>query len=81
MNSITTVAYSGDYVSVDPGAHLVATWSDGRPLAAVNEAGSVANVTIFPGGVTPMYNTTTGDGARLLLNALDFVAGDPFGIK
>ena len=82
VKSITSVEYSGDYLGVDPGAHLVATWSDGRPLAAVNAAGNVANVTIFPGGVTQFFGTpTTGDGARLLLNALDFVAGDPTGIK
>jgi hypothetical protein len=83
VKSIASKFYHADYLNVDEGAHLVASWNNGRPLVAVNEAGSVANVTLFPGGVSPLFGRgiTTGDASHLLMNALDFVAGDPTGIK
>jgi hypothetical protein len=51
-------------VTVDPGAGLVASWADGVPLAAVNDACNVVGINAYPG------NNWTGDLMRVFANAV-----------
>jgi hypothetical protein len=74
VTSLSVDFYRGDFLpGLDAGATLVASWDDGRPLVAVNGAGNVVNVTIFPGVLNPVYSTPiTGDVALLFANALAY---------
>jgi hypothetical protein len=84
VNGGTIVDFRGDYAagSLDAGAQLIANWSDGRPLAAINAAGNVATVTFDPLAVSPTFGNSvgavfsTGDLGLLMANALDTVAGN-----
>jgi hypothetical protein len=76
MAGVTSLGISehyGDYLpGLDTGATLVASWSNGRPLAGLNAAGTVANITIFPEVV--YYGHATGDYRELFRNALSYTA-------
>ena len=75
VNQISSPMYHSDYLpGLDDGAHLIANWSNDRPLVAVNAAGNVANLTIFPAS-EPFGAGISGDFVRLFENTLDFVAG------
>jgi hypothetical protein len=76
VQELSAQEYRGDYApGLDAGAHLIANWSDGRPLVAVNAMENVAAVTLFPAYDIHPEEGVTGDFARLFANALDFVAG------
>ena len=63
--------YRGDYdTGLDTGAILVASWSDGKPLEAINAAQNVINITLFPNVVT--YGHASGNYKQLFANALAF---------
>lgn len=74
MLGVTNLAanvYRGDYdPGLDDGATLVASWSDGKPLEAINGAGNVVNITLFPNVVT--YDHASGNYGQLFANALAF---------
>ena len=78
MNGVTSLSsdrFNGDYLpGLDAGATLVASWDDGRPLAAYNAAGNVVAITLYPNVVT--FGNATGDYRRLFANGLAFAAGD-----
>ena len=75
VTSLSSTNFNGDYTGVDAGATLVASWSNGRPLAAINAAGNVAAITLFPNVVT--YGGASGDYQLLFRNALAETANVP----
>lgn len=73
MNGVTSLSgYYRDNVSLNPGATLVASWSDGNELMAYNHGGQVVGITLYPGEYTT-YGLG-GDYARLFANALLYTA-------
>jgi len=75
VSSLDSTDYNGDYLSgLDSGATLAASWSNGRPLAAVNATGNVATITLFPN--VAEYGHASGDYRPLFRNALLYTAGD-----
>jgi hypothetical protein len=74
MSGVTSLSgYYRDIVGLDPGATLVASWSDGEELVAYNHGGQVVGITLYPGENTS-YGLG-GDYARLFANSLIFSAG------
>lgn len=71
VTSLTASRFRGDYnPGLDTGATLVASWSDGTPLEAINAAQNVIDITLFPNVVT--YNHASGNYSQLFANALAF---------
>jgi hypothetical protein len=70
VSTLSATTYRGDYLGLDPGATLIASWDDGRPLEAINAAQNVINITLYPNVVT--YGHATGDYRALFANALAF---------
>lgn len=68
VSSLSSDYYNADFGSLSPGATLVASWDDGRPLAAVNAAGNVVSISLFPDVIT--WAHATGDYRELFRNAL-----------
>lgn len=72
MSGVSSVTgFYHDEVSLVPGATLVASWSDGRPLVAVG-SNDVVSVNLFP---SDYYGNMGGDYAKLFGNALDYAGG------
>jgi hypothetical protein len=70
MSGISSITgYSRDVVDVNPGAEVVARWTDGTPFVATNHGGKVVGITVWPGD-----KTMTGDYPRLFANALQYSA-------
>ncbi|MBI5000149.1 MAG: hypothetical protein HZB92_01275 [Euryarchaeota archaeon] len=61
--------YFRDYVSVRPGAQLVASWDDGEEFVAVK--GRVVSVNLYPG----YYYEFSGDVPQLYNNIVKFLLG------
>lgn len=61
--------YYRDSVSITPGAHILAYWADGVPLAAVK--GNVIAISLFP---DDSYGNVSGDHRQLFINALSLQA-------
>ena len=77
VNSLGAQVYRGDYFpGLDDGAQLIANWSDGKPLVAINAAGNVADVTLFPVYDAHTEERITGDYVQLFANALSAVSGN-----
>lgn len=72
VSSLSSVYYNSDYTGVDAGATLVASWSNGDPLAGVNANGNVANIALFPD--VQQFHHATGNYRELFRNALVFTA-------
>ena len=71
VTSLAADIYRGDYdPGLDIGAMLVASWSDGKPLEAINAAQNVINITLFPNVAT--YDHASGNYSQLFANALAF---------
>jgi hypothetical protein len=51
-------------VTLDPGATLVASWADGVPFTAVNEACNIVGINAYPG------SSWTGDLMKVFVNAV-----------
>jgi hypothetical protein len=65
--------YRGDYFAgLDAGATLVASWDDGKPLAAYNASMSVVAITLNPN--IAGLGHASGDYARLFANGLAVTA-------
>jgi PEP-CTERM motif len=77
VTSLSSVFYNGDYLGVDAGATLAASWASGRPLAAYNAAHNVAYVSLYPN--VAQYGHATGDYRRLFANALAFTGSPSVG--
>ena len=76
-----TSSYRPTVTALRSGAQAVAEWSDGRVLAAVGALPNRADLTFYPPSSqcrVDFWNTNT-DGARLLANALVYVAGGDIG--
>ncbi len=70
VSSIT--GYYRDIVTLSADANLVASWSDGEPLVAVDGSG-VVGVFLFP---NDYYGTLSGDYMNLFGNALLYAANE-----
>lgn len=74
VSSISATTYRGDYLAgLDIGAVLVASWADGKPLAAYNGAANVAYISLTP--PDNYLHHVSGDHNVLFANALAFVGG------
>lgn len=73
VTTLSSSRYNGDWTGVDAGASLIGSWATGLPLVAVNGAGNVAGVTLYPNVVN--HGNATGDYRPLFANTLAFVAG------
>ncbi len=66
--------YRGDWNSnLAAGAHLVASWDDGRNFVGVNATDNVIDISLFPNVAT--YEHATGDYRTLFANALAYNGG------
>lgn len=75
VSSLIVSKYRGDYgPGLDAGATLAGSWSDGKPLAGYNAAGTVYNITLFP---NMGYGHASGDYQQLFRNALAAEAAGP----
>lgn len=73
MDGVTSLGGSyRDNVTLKPGADLVASWADGRPLAATGNGGSVVGISLYPG--ESIMTGLSGDYAQLFANALYYSA-------
>jgi hypothetical protein len=72
VTSLSSSQFNSDYTGVDAGATLIASWNNGEPLAAINAAGNVANITLFPN--VAFYGHATGNYRELFRNALAYTA-------
>lgn len=71
VTSLSADTYRGDYdPGLDIGATLVASWSDGKPLEAINLAQNVIDITLDPNVVG--LGHASGDYRQLFANALAF---------
>ncbi len=70
VNAVSSSYYNGDWLALDSGATLLASWSDGRPFVGVNAAGNVLNVSLFPN--VAIHGHASGDYAQLFRNALAY---------
>ena len=68
VNSLSSSDFNGDWLDVDSGATVAASWDDGSPLAAINANGNVANITLFPN--VAEFGHALGDYRQLFRNAL-----------
>lgn len=68
--SSLTGYYGRDTGTLNPGAVLAASWSDGVYLASHNHGGQVVDITLYPGEIT--QEGLSGDYAQLFANALSF---------
>ncbi len=72
--ALSSILYNADYLAgLDTGATLVGSWASGRPLEAINAAGNVIAITLYPNVV--QYGHATGDYRALFANALAFGGG------
>lgn len=60
--------FRGDWASLNPGATLIASWSDGAPFVGINAKQDVIDISLFPNVTT--YGNATGDYRQLFANAL-----------
>jgi hypothetical protein len=72
VSALSSSRNNGDWTALDPGATLVASWDNGRPLAGVSGNGKVANLSFFPN--TAAEVNIYGDYQQLIRNALVFTA-------
>lgn len=75
MAGVTTLCspyFRGDWASLNPGATLVASWSDGAPFVGINAKQDVIDISLFPNVTT--YGNATGDYRQLFANALAYDA-------
>lgn len=70
VGNISATYFNGDWLGVDAGATLVASWSNNRPFVGVNAAGNVLNVSLFPN--VAQYGHASGDYRQLFRNALAY---------
>ncbi len=78
-----TSSYRPTTTALRPGAQVVAEWSDGRVLAAIGALPNRADLTFYPPSSqcrADFWDINT-DGARLLANALVYVAGGDLGTR
>lgn len=69
VTSLSADQYRGDYdPGLDTGATLVASWSDGKPLEAINSARNVIDITLNPNVVG--LGHASGNYRQLFANAL-----------
>ena len=77
MAGVTTLCastYRGDWnANLAAGAHLVASWADGRNFVGVNANHNVIDISLFPNVAT--FHHVTGDYRQLFANALAFDGG------
>jgi len=64
--------YHRDIVELNPGAELVARWTDGGEFVATNHGGKVVGITLYPGEYSS-YGLS-GDYPRLFANSLNYTA-------
>lgn len=71
VNSICASTYRGDWnATLDTGASLIASWSDGKPFVGINSAHSVIDISLFPN--VAEFGHASGDYGLLFANALAF---------
>ena len=72
MDGVTSLGgFYRDIVDLSSDATLVASWSDGSPLVAIDGSG-VVGISLFP---NDYYNQISGDYIQLFANALDYASG------
>ena len=71
VSTLCASYYRGDWNSnLAAGAHLVASWDDGRNFVGVNATDNVIDISLFPDVVT--YQHARGDYRLLFANALAY---------
>ena len=69
VTSLTANTFRGDYdPGLSVGAMLVVSWSDGKPLEAINRARNVVDITLNPNVVA--HGHASGDYRQLFASAL-----------
>ena len=71
VSTLCASYYRGDWNNtLAAGAHLVASWNDGRNFVGVNATDNVIDISLFPDNVT--YGHASGDYRMLFANALAY---------
>lgn len=71
VTSLCAASFNSDWApALNPGASLVASWDNGRPLVGINAARNVIDIALFPNFVSGVHGS--GDYRRLFANALAY---------
>jgi len=66
---------------IHPGSTLIAEWNDGKPLVVEGSVPNRVDLGLFPPSSDINGAYWTGDGATLMANALEYVAGGAGGFR
>lgn len=71
VQSLCSNTFNGDWqATLNPGASLIASWDNSKPLVGINGKRNVIDISLFPNVVS--YNHASGDYRLLFANALAF---------
>ena len=71
VSTLCASYYRGDWnANLAAGAHLVASWADGRNFVGLNATDNVIDISLFPNVVS--FNHASGDYRQLFANALAY---------
>lgn len=75
VSTLCANTYRGDWnANLAAGAHLVASWADGRSFVGVNANDNVIDISLFPNVVS--FQPASGDYRTLFANALAYDGGN-----